>query len=80
MKKEYFGALMALAMMMDNSGYSLAPNKGETIEEFHERLKEHKRELLLKRGLKEFTIDGYTVIALNEKNATRKIKKLKLTE
>ena len=80
MKKEYFGALMALAMMMDNSGYSLAPNKGETIEELHERLKEHKRELLLKRGLKEFTIDGYTVIALNEKNATRKIKKLKLTE
>ena len=76
MKMEYFGALMALAMMMDNSGYSLAPDKGETIEEFHERLKKHKQDLLLKRGLKEFTIDGHTVLALNEKNAIRKINKL----
>ena len=80
MKKEYFGALMGLAMMMDNSGHSLAPDKGETIEEFHERLKKHKQDLLLKRGLKEFTIDGITVIALNEKNAARKVKKIKLTE
>lgn len=78
MNKQYFAALMTLAMMMDNSGYSLPPEKGETIEEFYERLRKHKQDLLIKRGLKEFTIDGYTVIALNEKNAKRKINKLKL--
>lgn len=33
--------------------------------------------LKLKRGCKEFSIDGITIIALNEKNAIRKINNLK---
>jgi hypothetical protein len=33
---------------------------------------------MIKKGLSEFTIDGITVLALNRKNAQRKIDKLKL--
>jgi hypothetical protein len=42
-----------------------------------EQLNHAKREIMKKRGLKEFEIDGYTVLALNEKNAKRKIEKIK---
>ena len=40
-----------------------------------QRMKVKQREVMLKKGLKEFTIDGVTVLALNEKNAKRKVKK-----
>lgn len=43
------------------------------------RVAEFKRkELALDKGLKEFSIDGFSIMALNEKNAIRKINALKL--
>lgn len=39
------------------------------------KLKEYKK-VLLSKGLKEYTIEGVKVIALNEKNAIRKYNKL----
>jgi hypothetical protein len=45
----------------------------EEIEHLKKVFKEKQRRLLLKQGMKEFSYYGITVIALNEKNAMRKI-------
>jgi hypothetical protein len=42
-----------------------------------QQIEAYNRQRLLKKGCKEFLIDGYKVIALNKKNAIRKIKNLK---
>ena len=86
MKSEIYMQLMMMAAMMSGEfgGMGMASRDTKTIEsmtedeiknliEFH---KERYKEILLKKGLKEFTIDGHTVCAINEKNAQRKVAKL----
>jgi hypothetical protein len=46
--------------------------------DLEERVMEKYKKVMIKKGLSEFTIDGITVLALNRKNAQRKIDKLKL--
>ena len=70
--------LMAMAMSSNSAtgGQFMEENKDltpEEIERIKQRYTEYQKQLLLKKGLKEFTIEGITVIALNEKNAKRKI-------
>jgi hypothetical protein len=42
-------------------------------EEFEKKIKERYKKILLKKGIKEYTFGNITVLALNEKNAKRKI-------
>ena len=74
--------MMMFAMMSGEMG--MATRETRTIEsmsedeiknliEFH---KERYKKVLLKKGLKEFTIDGITVCAINERNAKKKVAKL----
>ena len=45
--------------------------------ELEERTKVKYKSVLLKKGIKEWNIDGVTVLAINEKNAQRKAKNIK---
>ena len=49
----------------------------EEIQQLQIRASINRKHRLLKRGNKEFTIDGITVIALNNKNAIRKVNNIK---
>ena len=79
------GATMALVMAMAYSGimYDMGSNTpyweltDEEKEEVKRVYEQRKTERMKKRGLKEFEIDGIKVLALNEKNAIRKINNLK---
>ena len=42
-----------------------------------ERKQELQNEILKEHGVKQFTIDGITVMAINEKNAIRKVNRIK---
>ena len=82
---ERFNALMAmyLAAGLHSSPFSDIKEddynslSDEEKLEYERKIKARYKDILLKKGLKEYTFDGITVIALNEKNAKRKIKKLK---
>lgn len=49
----------------------------EEIRILHQLREKKKHDLRLKRGLKEWDVDGIIVIALNKKNAVRKAKNIK---
>ncbi len=70
--KAYLIASMAAMMMGGESGTIYDPqiNAGGS-----ESDKEKYKKLLEKRGVKEFTINGHTVTALNYKSAVRKANK-----
>lgn len=77
--KGYMMALMAMAAISEST---MQPEKkGERFipdtEEDKRRAQERQRELLKKKGVKEFTIDGYTVNARDYANALRKVTNLK---
>ena len=82
--KSYYQYAMLLALMAgggmmgagmpDEKSYELLTD--EQKRELMQRIKAKQREVMLKKGLKEFTINGVTVLALNEKNAKRKINNL----
>lgn len=57
-----------------NDNYELSDEEKEHLKK---QFQYNKKKLMLNKGLKEFTIDNITVIALNEKNAIRKIAKIK---
>jgi hypothetical protein len=58
----------------DNKTYSdLTDEEKINLEKFY---KEKYKKLLLKKGLKEFEIEGIKILALNKKNAIKKFKKL----
>ena len=75
------GYMMALAAMALASGGYNDPEKGTTFipdtEEDKRLAKEKYQKLLEQKGVKEFTIDGYTVNARDYKNALRKVNNLK---
>lgn len=76
MKSQYMMTLLALL-----SEGTRQPERGERFmpdtEEDKRRTQEYQRELLKKKGVKEFTIDGHTVYARNYDNALRKVNNLK---
>lgn len=58
------------------TGYRLLQNSEvKILKEFH---KEKVKNVLVNRGVKEFVIDGYKVLARDEANAIRKVDKLKI--
>lgn len=75
--KGYIMALMAMAAMSEGT---IQPERGNQFipdtEEDKRRAQERQRELLKKKGVKEFTIYGRTVIARDYANALRKIANL----
>lgn len=75
------GYMMALAAMALASGGYSDPEKGTPFipdtEEDKRLAKEKQQRLLQQKGVKEFTIDGYTVNARDYKNAVRKVNNLK---
>jgi len=81
--KSYYNYAMLLALMAgggifypemaNEKSYELLTDEQKRA--LIQRMKVKQREVMLKKGLKEFTIDGVTVLALNEKNAKRKVKK-----
>ncbi len=76
--KGYMMALMALAAMSESA---MQPERGATFipdtEEDKRRAQERQRQLLKKKGVQEFTIDGHTVYARDYANALRKVTNLK---
>ena len=81
--KAIYSQLMMLAMagsFIEQDYYNKpAINKlsFEEIQQLQIRASINRKHRLLKRGNKEFTIDGITVIALNNKNAIRKVNNIK---
>ena len=81
--KSYYQYAMLLALMTgggmmgagipDEKSYELLTDDQKRA--LIKRMKAKQRLIMLKKGLKEFTIDGVTVLALNQKNAERKVKK-----
>lgn len=77
-----FNILMGYALMgimFDQGGHSnyrYALTK-EEIEELKKARANKAKQMLLDKGCKEFDIDGFKIIALNEKNAIRKINNIK---
>ena len=68
-----FFALPGMAVN-DNKAYSdLTDEEKRNLEKFY---KEKRKELLIKKGLKEFEIEGIKILALNKKNAIKKFKNL----
>jgi hypothetical protein len=53
------------------------PLTQKEFEELEMIRKRKAKEILKKKGMKEFTFDGITVLSLNEKNAIRKIGNIK---
>jgi hypothetical protein len=79
MSKAHLIALMSMAAMADdwiNSNITSRPPTPEEIARFKREKKERERDLNLSKGLKEWTIKGITVFAINEKNAIRKVNKI----
>jgi len=70
--KGYILALMAMAGMTELQGRFIPDTEEDKI-----RAQERQRELLKKKGVKEFTIDGHTVYARTLPNALRKVANLK---
>lgn len=78
-------SLMTLGMMSMNNYHDhtiqgendYKPLTPEEMERYKLLLKQRQIDILKQKGCKEFTIDGITVIALNEKNAIRKINNIK---
>jgi len=72
---------MAAAMGGDNNFGNHHEYNQPLTEEDKKRLIQRKQNKikanLLEKGVKEFTIDGITVMARNEKNAIRKIENIK---
>jgi len=78
--KAYMLSLMALAMdgsFSSNFGGQFMKGKKDLTPEEFERLKalneQKRKELLLKKGMKEWDINGIKILALNRKNAERKV-------
>ena len=78
------GGMMAMFAMAAVTGMGMTDygtHKPETAKpltpEDIERLYALRRELMKRKGLREFTVGDFTVMALNEKNAVRKIEKFK---
>ena len=82
MINSYYEALLMMYMALGASDNNFRMPTKETYEsltdeekrDLERRIKEKRKEVMLKKGLKEFTIHGITVLALNEKNAKRKVK------
>lgn len=75
-----FASGMAISdiFSFNEENYDLSPEELKYKRELEKKLNlAKKRERLLSRGLSEFEIDGIKVIALNYKNALRKINNLK---
>ena len=78
-----YNTLMMMMLAMGMMGSSMMPQSqfealsDEEKQAFNDRMKKKYRLTLLKRGVKEFTIDGITVLAINEKNAQRKVNNIK---
>ena len=84
MKPTMYKYMMMLAAMGTMMDINATPNEIEIKELTNDEIEEIKRVrsakvkmLMLKRGMSEYTIDGITVIALNENNAIRKVKRIK---
>lgn len=82
MKKSMYQTLMSFALMGamfdSDSGRRFSQELTPAdLEYFKELAKRKQKEIKLQTGCKEFTIDGITVIALNEKNAIRKVNAIK---
>jgi len=75
--------MYAMAGLMLNDTSHLDRSTAKTYEDLTDEEKQNikryyearKKELLFKKGLKEFCFGGITIIALNEKNAKRKYEK-----
>jgi hypothetical protein len=76
--KGYMMALMALAAMSESTSHV---ERGATFipdtEEYKRRARERQLQLLKKKGVQEFTIDGITVYARDYTNALRKVTNIK---
>lgn len=72
MKSKLYEMMLLSAML--GSGVPVIDTKEESIEELNERIARAKERRLKTGGVKEFTIDGITVNALNYKSALRKVK------
>lgn len=72
-------AMMAAAMMSaEGGGFVGRPKKTpEEIAAEEAATKQRVKDNLIKKGVQYFTIDGYTVIARDHKNAVRKVNNLK---
>jgi hypothetical protein len=73
--KGYLAAMMAMSMM--TGSMPIVIKEDESPERIKKRINLNKTIRQIKRGMKEFEIDGYKVHALNYKNALRKIDRLK---
>ena len=75
----YMMALMALSAMSESTNHII--ERGATFipdtEEDKRRARERQLQLLKKKGVQEFTIDGITVYARDYTNALRKVTNLK---
>jgi hypothetical protein len=61
-----------------NPKLKLTDKEMEELERLREKqIEEYENQRKIKQGCKEFFIDGFKVIALNKKNAIRKIEKMK---
>ena len=81
MKSKAMLMALALAGMMDSTlmGQPFGSSPDLTKEDYDELLriaKANRDKRLLQKGCKEFFVEGISVIALNEKNAIRKVKNI----
>lgn len=69
----------ALAAMGSTGNMRIPRDEKPELSKREKELKEMEetKRIRANQGLKEFVIDGYAVMALNEKNALRKVNKLK---
>lgn len=70
-------ALFAMASMGSNMRMPKEDKPELSKRERELKEMEETKRIRANQGLKEFVIDGYAVMALNEKNALRKVNKLK---
>ena len=80
MKGEMYKMMLMMAMMgsMSSPGsHHWEELTAEDIAEIKRVREASKLNRMKKRGMKEWDMDGFTVLALNEKNAIRKINNLK---
>jgi hypothetical protein len=80
LKSKIYEIMMMSYLAMGLSGASF-PSESEYCAmseeerlDFERKMREKHNEILLSKGCKEFVIDGHTIIALNKKNAQRKLK------
>lgn len=73
--------VLAIALLLGGGQtYHRKQNDPYFSEGDKERMKQGYRDVLKRKGVKEWTIDGITVMARNEKTAIRKVKFLKSLE